>query len=87
MTINQREKYLLCHMKATHKAISMEQSVRLIAFDMHPQHKRKNREYRNQLYAIINMQEVGKKTHRHNTENWARFISEIEGKNLIPKNM
>lgn len=87
MTINQREKYLLCYMKATHKAISMEQSVRLIAFDMHPQHKRKNREYRNQLYTIINMQEVGKKTHRHNTENWARFISEIEGKNLIPKNM
>jgi hypothetical protein len=32
------------------------------------------------------MNQVVQKTHKHNTQMWNEFISEIEAKKLIPKN-
>lgn len=84
MTINQRTKYLLCLYTAKHKQMSIEDVVPLLAYQLHPKNIRARRELKHQYYSIINMEEVGVKTHKHNTEHWNNFISEIQQKNIIP---
>ena len=84
MTINQRTKYLLCLYTAKHKQMSIEDVVPLLAYQLHPKNIRARRELKHQYYSIINMEEVGVKTHKYNTEHWNNFISEIQQKNIIP---
>ncbi len=84
MTINQRTKYLLCLYTAKHKQMSIEDVVPLLAYQLHPKNIRARRELKHQYYSIINMEEVGVKTHKHNTEHWNNFITEIQQKNIIP---
>ena len=84
MTINQRTKYLLCLYTAKHKQMSIEDVVPLLAYQLHPKNIRARRELKHQYYSIINMEEVGVKTHKHNTEHWNNFILEIQQKNIIP---
>ena len=84
MTINQKTKYLLCLNTAELKQMSIEDVVPKLAYELHPENKRARRELKQQYYSIINMNEVGKKTHKHNEEYWHSFVSEIQSKNLIP---
>jgi len=84
MTINQRTKYLLCLYTAKYKKMSIEDVIPLLALQLYPQNKRARRDKRHQLHSIINMEQVGKQTHQHNTEHWNNFISEIQQKNIIP---
>ena len=84
MTINQRTKYLLCLNTAKLNKMSIEDVVPQLAFQLHPNNIRARRELKQQYFNIINMEEVGVKTHKHNKEHWNRFISEIRQKNIIP---
>ena len=84
MTINQRTKYLLCLNTAKLNKMSIEDVVPQLAFQLHPYNIRARRELKLQYFNIINMDEVGVKTHKHNKEHWNRFISEIRQKNIIP---
>ena len=84
MTIDQRTKYLLCLYTAKYKQMSIEDVIPLLAYQLYPKNKRARRDKKRQLHSIINMQQVGKQTHQHNTEHWNNFILEIQQKNIIP---
>ena len=84
MTINQKTKYLLCLNTAELMHMSIEDVVPQLAYELHPKNKRARRDLKQQYYNIINMKEVGNKTHKHNTDNWHSFVSEMQSKSIIP---
>lgn len=84
MTVGQRIKYHLCLYMAKSESKNIEDVVSIASHIIHPENIRSKRELKAELFNIIDMQEVGKKTHNHNTEIWHSFINEIQGKQLIP---
>lgn len=84
MTPGQKFKYLALINKAKHLNLDVQDVIPSVAMEIYPENSRSRRDLKRELYDIINMQEVGKKTHKHNTEVWNLFISEIERKKLIP---
>jgi hypothetical protein len=64
--------------------MSIEDVVPQLAYELHPKNKRARRDLKQQYYNIINMKEVGNKTHKHNTDNWHSFVSEMQSKSIIP---
>jgi hypothetical protein len=85
MTVSQRTKYYMAYYMAKSKRMPIKDVISMASHAIHPKNIRSKREFKNELFNIISMQEVGKKTHLHNTDNWNTFISEIEVKNLIPQ--
>ena len=84
MTIGQRFKYLTLLNKAKHLNLDIEDVIPSVAMEIYPKNRRARRDLKLELFNIINMHQVGKKTHKHNTEVWNLFIDEIEVKKLIP---
>lgn len=88
MTLSQKFKYEYCREVALKNNTSIENAVPVIALNFQrgitPAVKRARRDLKNSLYDIINMAQVGKKTHKHNSDFWNKFIEEIQAKNLIP---
>lgn len=84
MTIGQRFKYLTLLNKAKHLNLDIEDVIPSVAMEIYPENIRARRDLKLELFNIINMHQVGKKTHKHNTEVWNLFIDEIEVKKLIP---
>ena len=84
MTVGEKIKYQLCLTTSKLNKLSIEDSIIIVSHTIYPKDIRKKRDMKNQLFSIINMAEVGKKTHRHNTEHWNEFIEEIQAKIFIP---
>ena len=86
MTPQQQWKYLALLHKAKFLRLNIEDVIPAMVTQFYPEAKDKQSRsrLRIELFDIIRMQEVGKKTHKHNTEMWELFINEIEAKRLIP---
>jgi len=84
MTVGEKIKYQLCLTTSKLNKLSIEDSIIIVSHTIYPKDIRKKRDMKNQLYSIISMVEVGKKTHKHNTEHWNEFIEEIQAKTFIP---
>ena len=86
MTPQQQWKYLALLHKAKYLRLNIEDVIPAMVTQFYPEAKDKQSRsrLRIELFEIIRMKEVGKKTHKHNTEMWELFINEIEAKRLIP---
>jgi len=68
--------------------VNVEETIPYYVNTFHPDIKKSSSRsnLRTRLYSVIQMNQVVKKTHKHNTQVWDDFITEIEAKKIIPKN-
>lgn len=68
--------------------VNVEETIPYYVNTFHPDIKKSSSRsnLRTRLYSVIQMNQVVKKTHKHNTQVWDDFITEIEAKKIIPNN-
>lgn len=88
MTSLDKWQYYAMLKQAQMTKVNVEDTIPYYVNAFHPDIKKSSSRsnLRTRLYSVIQMNQVVQKTHKHNTQMWNEFISEIEAKKLIPKN-
>jgi len=88
MTSLDRWQYYAMLKQAKITNVNVEETIPYYVNTFHPDIKKSSSRsnLRTRLYSVIQMNQVVKKTHKHNTQIWNDFITEIEAKKIIPKN-
>ena len=87
MTSLDRWQYYAMLKQAKITNVNVEETIPYYVNTFHPDIKKSSSRsnLRTRLYSVIQMNQVVKKTHKHNTQVWDDFITEIEAKNKLQK--